>query len=48
MTALQKYFDRGGDFIGIHSASCAMPNHDFFVKHVGATFDYHPDFCHAV
>jgi hypothetical protein len=48
MQALDRYFSRGGKLIGIHSASCMMPNSDFFVKKIGAAFDYHPDFCHAV
>jgi hypothetical protein len=48
MVALQRYFDHGGHFIGVHSAACTMMDSECFVKQVGASFDYHPDFCRAI
>jgi hypothetical protein len=47
-SALRRYFSRGGNFVGIHSASVTQMETEWFIKHVGACFDYHPDFCEAV
>ncbi|KAH9945196.1 trehalose utilization-domain-containing protein [Epithele typhae] len=41
--ALQTYLDKGGNFIGVHSASDALRNTTFFLHEVGAQFDYHPE-----
>jgi hypothetical protein len=48
LVALQRYFDRGGNFIGIHCAAWTHVDCGFFVRQLGASFDYHPDFCPAV
>ncbi|KAJ2922845.1 hypothetical protein H1R20_g14231, partial [Candolleomyces eurysporus] len=42
-TALQNYLNNGGNFIGIHSASDSLRNTTFFVRQIGARFDYHAD-----
>ncbi|KAF9266593.1 class I glutamine amidotransferase-like protein [Marasmius fiardii PR-910] len=41
-TAFQNYLNRGGNFIGIHSASDSLLNDTFFGHEIGAYFDYHP------
>jgi type 1 glutamine amidotransferase len=40
--AFQKYLNRGGTFIGIHSASDTLRNQTFYANELGALFDYHP------
>ncbi|KAH7925479.1 class I glutamine amidotransferase-like protein [Leucogyrophana mollusca] len=46
--ALQKYLNLGGNFIGVHCASDAMRDTPFFLKQIGAYFDYHPDIQESV
>lgn len=46
--ALQTYFNSGGNFVGIHSASDCMLNTTFYVRQLGATFDYHADLQEAI
>ncbi|KAG2017848.1 glycosyl-hydrolase [Coprinopsis cinerea AmutBmut pab1-1] len=41
--ALQTYLNSGGNFVGIHSASDCLRNTSFFVRELGARFDYHAD-----
>ncbi|EIN09780.1 class I glutamine amidotransferase-like protein [Punctularia strigosozonata HHB-11173 SS5] len=41
--ALQKYLDKGGNFVAIHAASDALRNTTFYGHEVGAFFDYHPE-----
>lgn len=41
--ALENYFNSGGNFVGIHSASDSLRNTTFFVRQLGAKFDYHPE-----
>ncbi|KAG7089790.1 hypothetical protein E1B28_011441 [Marasmius oreades] len=41
-TAFQNYLNRGGNFIGIHSASDSLVNDTFYGHEIGAYFDYHP------
>jgi hypothetical protein len=48
LVALQRFFDRGGHFVGVHCAAWTHTGCDFYVRQLGASFDYHPDFCHAV
>ncbi|KAI0770501.1 class I glutamine amidotransferase-like protein [Fomes fomentarius] len=45
--ALKRYLDLGGNFVGVHAASCAMPDTEWFRHEIGATFDYHPAICTA-
>ncbi|KAI0316420.1 trehalose utilization-domain-containing protein [Amylostereum chailletii] len=45
--ALQRYLDRGGNFVGIHSASDCLRNTTFYGQEVGAFFDYHPELQNA-
>ncbi|KAN0120957.1 class I glutamine amidotransferase, partial [Russula decolorans] len=40
--ALQRYFDLGGNFVAIHSASDCLRNTTFYGREVGAFFDSHP------
>ncbi|EGN99082.1 hypothetical protein SERLA73DRAFT_73646 [Serpula lacrymans var. lacrymans S7.3] len=40
--AFQKYLNLGGNFVGIHCASAALRDSPFYLKTVGAYFDYHP------
>lgn len=42
-SAFQKYLNQGGTFVGIHSASDTLRNTTFYVKELGALFDYHAD-----
>lgn len=46
--ALQAYLNKGGNFIGIHSATDCLNTTAFYGKEVGAFFDYHPDLQDAV
>ncbi|KAH9958599.1 class I glutamine amidotransferase-like protein [Russula dissimulans] len=41
-SALQQYFNLGGNFVAIHSASDCLRNTTFYGQEVGAFFDYHP------
>jgi hypothetical protein len=46
--AFQDYLNKGGNFIGIHSASDALITSDWYGMEVGAFFDYHPEITNAV
>jgi hypothetical protein len=48
LAALRRYFSRGGNFVGIHCAAFTQPDTEFFIKHLGACFEFHPDPCEAV
>jgi len=41
--ALRNYLNLGGNFIGVHSASDTLRNTTFYVREIGARFDYHAD-----
>lgn len=41
-SAFQQYIQKGGNYIGIHSASAALFDDPFYGTTVGAFFDYHP------
>ncbi|WVQ84484.1 hypothetical protein IAT38_006636 [Cryptococcus sp. DSM 104549] len=41
--ALQTFFQSGGAFAGVHSASACLWNDTSFGKAIGAYFDYHPE-----
>ncbi|KIM39983.1 hypothetical protein M413DRAFT_415143 [Hebeloma cylindrosporum] len=41
--AFQKYLNQGGTFVGIHSSSDTLRITTFYVKELGALFDYHAD-----
>lgn len=45
--ALQRYFNKGGNFIGVHSAADCLRTTEFFNKQLGAHFDYHPELQNA-
>jgi len=45
--AFQRYLDLGGNFIGVHCASACLRDTEFYVKEIGAIFDYHPDLGYA-
>ncbi|THV02839.1 class I glutamine amidotransferase-like protein [Dendrothele bispora CBS 962.96] len=40
--AFQRYLNRGGNFVGVHSASDCLRNDTFYGNELGAHFDYHP------
>ncbi|TFK27170.1 class I glutamine amidotransferase-like protein [Coprinopsis marcescibilis] len=42
-TALHNYLNSGGNFVGIHSSSDSLINTTFFIRELGAKFDYHAD-----
>ncbi|KAI5454176.1 hypothetical protein NCC49_004241 [Naganishia albida] len=42
-SAFQDWLQKGGVFIGAHSANACLYNSPFFNATVGALFDYHPD-----
>jgi hypothetical protein len=46
--AFQMYLDKGGNFIGVHSATDCLNTTEFFGKEIGAYFDYHPEITNAV
>jgi hypothetical protein len=46
--AFQNYLNKGGNFIGVHSASDCLRATEFFGKEIGAWFDYHPELSDAV
>ncbi|CAA7266931.1 unnamed protein product [Cyclocybe aegerita] len=41
--ALQRYFNLGGNFVGIHSASDTLRNSTAYINQLGSRFDYHAD-----
>ncbi|GJE96229.1 class I glutamine amidotransferase-like protein [Phanerochaete sordida] len=45
--ALQRYIDKGGNFVAIHAASDCLRNSTFMEKELGAHFDYHPQIQNA-
>lgn len=47
-SAFQDWLQKGGVFVGAHSASACLYNAPFFRATVGALFDYHPDLQSAV
>lgn len=46
--AFQDYLNKGGNFIGIHSATDCLNTTAFYEKEIGAYFDYHPVLQNAV
>ncbi|KAH7911355.1 ThuA-like domain-containing protein [Hygrophoropsis aurantiaca] len=46
--AFQNYLNLGGNFIGVHCASDALRDTPFFLREIGAYFDYHPDIQESV
>jgi hypothetical protein len=42
-TALASWLDKGGNFMAVHAGCACLFEEDFFMKEVGALFDYHPD-----
>ncbi|TFK98685.1 trehalose utilization-domain-containing protein [Pterulicium gracile] len=41
--AFQSWLNKGGNFVGIHSATDCLLKTDFYRREIGAYFDYHPD-----
>ncbi|KLO13044.1 class I glutamine amidotransferase-like protein, partial [Schizopora paradoxa] len=41
-TAFQNFLNKGGNFIGVHSASDTLRTTPFYEEELGAYFDYHP------
>lgn len=46
--ALQKYLQSGGNFVGVHAATEALKNNDWFRDTIGGRFSFHPEFQPAV
>ncbi|WWC91703.1 uncharacterized protein L201_006649 [Kwoniella dendrophila CBS 6074] len=40
--AFQKYLQSGGNFIGVHAATCALYNSSIYQATIGALFEWHP------
>jgi len=45
--AFDAYIEKGGNFVGVHSASACLFNTTSFGQELGAWFDYHPDITNA-
>jgi type 1 glutamine amidotransferase len=45
--AFQSWLNKGGNFVGIHSASDCLNTTTFYGKEIGAYFDYHPELQNA-
>ncbi|CAE6491828.1 unnamed protein product [Rhizoctonia solani] len=41
--AFQRYLNKGGNYVGVHGAAACLYDTSFYVKEVGALFDYHPE-----
>ncbi|TFK98686.1 class I glutamine amidotransferase-like protein [Pterulicium gracile] len=44
LAAFQSWLNKGGNFVGIHAATACLMETDFYVREIGAVFDYHPEF----
>ncbi|OCF38101.1 hypothetical protein I316_00325 [Kwoniella heveanensis BCC8398] len=40
--AFQRYLQKGGNFIGVHAATVALPQSDMYKQSIGALFEWHP------
>ncbi|WVR00165.1 hypothetical protein IAU59_007307 [Kwoniella sp. CBS 9459] len=40
--AFQRYLQNGGNFIGVHAATVALPQSDMYKQSIGALFEWHP------
>lgn len=46
--AMHDYFRKGGNYVGVHSASACLYDDKVYEEAVGAHFDYHPKLQEAV